>query len=466
MPLTPYELAAVECCKANLHLVEPHPDYVGGGKYARPPADNPTRGKCYLASAALYDFLGGSKAGYHLVKGSDSLGDHYWVVNDYGQKLDATREQFDLMGEAPPYSRGKRVGKRNTLKKHLPVVDALRAGLEGGPERKTDLYGKPLVLEKGAPLSETQETKLKTAWRVLLAEWDDRPEEFIRCTYPKGQLAIQFVRALLYGEEIPRTATMAYTWDRYYIIGHAYPLCTVPSRALEDDRAVRSIRFQMANELSFNKFISSLPLMGHRIPLDFPISLAKDLINRYCPEGGRVLDPCHGWGGRLVGFMLSQASTYTGIDPAPHSYKLREMFDDLSVYLDQPKALELINKPFEDMALKDASYDFAFTSPPYFNTEKYQGEESSWQRYKTLKDWIQGFYEPLIWKTSDALKPGSYFALQVTPKFKLNSLARKIGAIVDLEFVIEIDTSMKRYGVTDSGATELFESVVILRKSK
>ena len=471
--LSQREIAALEICRANLDKVDPHPDYVNGGKFAVEPADNPSRGKCYLASAALSEFFGGPKGGYHLAKATNHLGDHYWVVNEYGAILDPTKEQFDLIGERPPYRHGRKIGKRNTLKKHLPLLEAMRAALandeaaeESAPK---DLFGRPLVVEREAALTDEQQAKLTLAFAALVKDWADRPEEFIRCTYPKGALALHFVRALLYGEEIPRAATMAYVPDRYYIAGNVDPISDMMLRAASDPRILRGIRFQLANDASFNKLVSrNIPILGYRLPFDFPIGLARSLINKYCPADGAVLDPCHGWGGRMVGFMLSKASSYVGIDPAPHSSKLQEMFDDLSVYLFEPKKLRLINKPFEDVVLSESRYDFALTSPPYYNTEKYAGDQSSWRRYKTLNKWIEGFYQPMIVGVAGALKPGARFVLQVTPKFKMVEVAKDIGATVGLDCEGIHDTAMRRYNVTDRAtaarATELFEVFAVLRK--
>ena len=468
--LTPYESDVLECCRANLHKIEANKDYVAGGKFDVGPKDNPSRGKCYLASAALSDFLGGPKGGYHLAKATNHLGDHYWVVNEHGSILDPTKEQFTILGERPPYRHGRKVGKRNTLKKHLPLLEALREEFSEGKKPAKDLFGRALVVprEQAASLTEAQQETLNDAWRALIGDWAERPEEFMRSYFSKGAMAVHFVRALLFGEEIPRYATMAYTWDRYYVAGSAYPFCEMLPAALEKPNVLRGTRFALADEISYTKLISgNLPIGGYRIPFDFPIGLAKKLIDDYCPAGGRVLDPCHGWGGRLVGFMLSHASAYTGIDPAPHSPKLSEMFDDLSGYLDEPKRLKLINKPFEDVALRQANYDFAITSPPYFNTEKYKGEESSWRRYKTLDGWIDGFFRELICGVADALKPGAMFALQITPKFDLVNVAKKLGEAAGLEYVEVADTDMRRYNSASAdkaGSTELFEVVVIFRR--
>jgi hypothetical protein len=426
--------------------------------------------KAYIVATALSEFLGGPKGGYHLVKAVRSEGDHYWVTNDYGTVLDPSRES--LNGGKPPYNQGIRVAKRNTMVKHVPLLEAMQEALSGDErvevKSASDIFGRPLMVEKEAALSEGQQKVLDEAWRALIKDWAGRPEEFIRCYYSKGALAMYFVRALLYGEEIPRTATLAYVSDRYYVAGSNYPFNELLSKALEDLRLLRGIKFVMENRASFHTLISStVPISGYRLAADFPISLARDLINRYCPAGGNVLDPCHGWGGRMVGFMLSKAGGYVGIDPAPHSPKLQEMFDDLSKYLPESKTIKLINKPFEDVRLRDESYDFAFTSPPYYNAEKYQGEESSWRRYKSLAKWVEGFYRPLLMGVSDALKPGAAFALQVTPRFKMGDIAKKIGAEIGLEYDRIYDTSMRRYNsvnVDKAGSGDVFEVVLVFRR--
>lgn len=74
----------------------------------------------------------------------------------------------------------------------------------------------------------------------------------------------------------------------------------------------------------------------------------------------------------------------------------------------------------------------ALTSPPYFDVEKYDGEDSSTNRYDNYKLWVEKFYKPLIEKTYDYLKEGGVFILQVgSQKYDLKSqaitIAEKIG---------------------------------------
>jgi len=83
--------------------------------------------------------------------------------------------------------------------------------------------------------------------------------------------------------------------------------------------------------------------------------------------------------------------------------------------------------PFEDANI-ETGFDFALTSPPYYDIEVYSDEKTnSLNRYKTYSDWVDGFYAPLINKTMAALRPGSYFVLNIgSRKYPLNKELKRI----------------------------------------
>ena len=70
---------------------------------------------------------------------------------------------------------------------------------------------------------------------------------------------------------------------------------------------------------------------------------------------------------------------------------------------------EIYAEPFEQgvLAFPPHSFDFAFTSPPYFDYEDYT---SSNPKYK---DWFREFYTPLFKQTCRVLKPGTFFAIHI-----------------------------------------------------
>jgi tRNA1(Val) A37 N6-methylase TrmN6 len=77
------------------------------------------------------------------------------------------------------------------------------------------------------------------------------------------------------------------------------------------------------------------------------------------------------------------------------------------------KQVELYNIPFEDFQT-DKKFDLIFSSPPYFNTEKYCNEETqSFKRYPTKLEWKNGFLKKLIEKSYQFLKTDSYFVINI-----------------------------------------------------
>jgi hypothetical protein len=111
----------------------------------------------------------------------------------------------------------------------------------------------------------------------------------------------------------------------------------------------------------------------------------------------RVLDPCMGWGGRLLGTVASGAD-YVGFDPNIETYtNLNTLVD----FLDIRNKVNLIC----DDALKMDEYslglfDVVLTSPPYFDLEIYADQPTQSIFGKdTYKSWNKEFLTPLIAKS-------------------------------------------------------------------
>jgi len=144
---------------------------------------------------------------------------------------------------------------------------------------------------------------------------------------------------------------------------------------------------------------------------NFRPTVASYLYFKYCPDGATVLDPCMGYGGRLLGSIVSQnVRSYHGVDPCVKTF---EGNCRLNTELSKNDSNKLFNVPFEDFAI-NGLYDFVFTSPPYFDLEKYSDESTqSYIRYPQYDEWVKGFLRPLIEKSYTCLKEGRYFAINV-----------------------------------------------------
>ena len=126
-------------------------------------------------------------------------------------------------------------------------------------------------------------------------------------------------------------------------------------------------------------------------------------------KSSKVLDPCAGWGGRLLGFS-TVTDSYTAYDPSTRTMAgLKKMATEFIAPFRPAFCANLNCLPFEEAELQEDHFDFAMTSPPYYDTELYGGEEAtnSHNRYQDFPDWVAGFYEPFLKHTIRALKPGA-----------------------------------------------------------
>jgi len=142
-----------------------------------------------------------------------------------------------------------------------------------------------------------------------------------------------------------------------------------------------------------------------KAPINFSPYVAKALVEAYCPEGGIVLDPCAGYGGRACGALAAKRK-YIGVEPHPKAKlafnKLRAVIGDFTFY----------NEAFEDVSLGDFKVNLVLTSPPCFSLERYSNDiKQSWVRYKTWSAWVQGFLLPFVSKSWEHLLPGGFMVV-------------------------------------------------------
>jgi len=105
-----------------------------------------------------------------------------------------------------------------------------------------------------------------------------------------------------------------------------------------------------------------------------------------------------------------------GLDP---NTKLHEPYRQIEAYCNTDKTTRFICSPAEDADLSDVKVDFVFTSPPYFDTEKYSQEETqSWKRYPETDEWLNGFLYPTLKKCWDVLEEGGRICVNISDKVR------------------------------------------------
>ena len=261
--------------------------------------------------------------------------------------------------------------------------------------------------------SEEVEAMLNTATEKAAAEIIEQYDKLQGFSFVTPHTAkFDFIRFAYYDKEYPRYNSLAFHPKQFITSGDNYS--TYEGLQMVSTGKTKGERLRFVCQDKFRAIISgSLAFGGAKMPMDFPASLARDLINEFS-DGGKVLDPCAGWGGRLVGFLASDATEYDGTDASPYQCEGDKLiYDTFQDVTQGEKQVSITCSPFEKRTLRNAYFDMAITSPPYFDTEKYIGGEQSRETSSNYEQWRDTFYRVLIEKTFAALKVGGIFCLQV-----------------------------------------------------
>ena len=190
-----------------------------------------------------------------------------------------------------------------------------------------------------------------------------------------------------------------------------------------------------SKDLSPQSIVEALRL-GTYVATQFKPLVAKIIYDM--TEAKTVLDTSMGWGDRLAAFYASNATHYIGCDPNPNTFarykNMIEFFDGLT---GGKKTVQIYRCGAENLPWdKIENVDCAFTSPPYFSTERYNegGEfenEQSWAKYNTYEKWKDGFFLPVSQRSFESLNDNGVLLVNIfDPKIN-NKRYRASDDLVD-----------------------------------
>ena len=164
--------------------------------------------------------------------------------------------------------------------------------------------------------------------------------------------------------------------------------------------------------------------LGTYIATQFKPIVAKTIYEM--SDAKTVLDTSMGWGDRLTAFYASNATHYIGCDPNPNTFaRYKDMIEFYDKLTGGKKTTQIYNCGAEDLPWNEIeNVDCAFTSPPYFSTERYNegGEKEelqSWFKFNEYESWRDNFYLPVSQNTFDSLSDkGVMFINILDPKVK------------------------------------------------
>lgn len=240
-----------------------------------------------------------------------------------------------------------------------------------------------------------------------------------------------------------------------------------PMEAFLDDDTFRTI---IKKRLDFGTYISDSGIRktlkiasGLQAVSNFRPTAACAIYRKY--GGGVVYDMSAGFGGRMLGAYLSDLVTkYICTDPSSNTHvglvKLSNTLNEIS-----PKPVEIYNLGSEELIPAKDSLDICFTSPPYFDTEKYADEPTqSYIKYPDRNSWLNGFLGRTIRNCEHGLKSGGFLIVNIANVKTFKDLETRFTELMkgySFEYVETLKYSLS--SICKSGFK--YEPVFVYRKN-
>ena len=209
-----------------------------------------------------------------------------------------------------------------------------------------------------------------------------------------------------------------------------------PQRTWENEKFMTSL-MGSAYSLKMDKINRNVlrTMIGLRkyICAQFKPNVSKVIYDKL--NSKNVLDFSAGWGDRLAGFYAGETSEYyLGIDPRKENHPIyeeqSEFYDKHRSMFEPNKTSEFICQPAEDVDFtkyKD-KFDTVFTSPPYFNVERYSYDDTqSWVKYKEIDEWNENFLQKTLKNLWCSVKSGGYLLVNISDVYSNSKWSTERG---------------------------------------
>jgi hypothetical protein len=205
---------------------------------------------------------------------------------------------------------------------------------------------------------------------------------------------------------------------------------------------------------------------------NFRPTAAQAIYERFLPDGGTTWDMSGGYGGRLLGAIKTHTN-YIATEPAKETFdgltQIAKDWGRQSNLFGIEQRLEIVQSGSEDYVPEEDSLDLCFTSPPYFDTEKYSNEDTqSYKKFPKKVDWLEGFLRKTIQNCAGGLKKNRYLIINIANVSSFDTLEEETGNIVMSEGFEYLDTFQlslsKMPGKNLQGDMFKYEPIFLFRK--
>lgn len=189
-------------------------------------------------------------------------------------------------------------------------------------------------------------------------------------------------------------------------------------------------------------------------------------------DAPRVWDPSCGFGARLLGFAAAfPKGTYLGNEPASQTWE-----DDVRLATDLRDAgmlagFDIVRAGSEKQTpFPPESLDLVFTSPPYFDLERYYDEPGQcWRDYPSAEAWYENYLVATFAAAFVGLKPGAHAVFNTDEKRRgaIMRAAHEVGFDLVEEMALKLGSdhfARKRGDAGPKAADERGEPIFVFRR--
>ena len=122
----------------------------------------------------------------------------------------------------------------------------------------------------------------------------------------------------------------------------------------------------------------------------------------------------------MLGFSsLFREGEYIGTDPCSHMIHDARAISEQILEVNPLLNIRTIQCGSETFCPESGSLDLVFTSPPYFDTERYYNEPGQcWRDYRDLSSWRVNYLLPTLKSARSGLKRSRPLIINISPKYR------------------------------------------------
>lgn len=284
---------------------------------------------------------------------------------------------------------------------------------------------------------------------------------------------MSFDRSTLFEDDVIRQTMhgLGLAWSYF---PHAFNVrCNdkmTPYEAFIDDEIFKNVirkRLKMGTYISDSGILKMLKIFtGVQSVSNFRPTAAAAIYDVFA-KNGIVWDMSCGWGGRLLGAIASGVQMYIGTEPSSETF---DGLTRLAIDFGAPISTQLYRLGSEDFKPDRNTLDLCFTSPPYFDLEKYADEETqSYIKFDTKEAWVEGFLRPTFENCHYGLKHDGCMLINIADvkgkhNINLEEKTVQIAEEVGFRLVKKIKLALSNVNLRDKGMKFKYEPIFIFIK--